>query len=55
MIDEKALNAAWENIPNYDVELNHLRLSIETYLSHLPKPSSPYEQAIMYRKLVEME
>ena len=54
-IDKKALEFAWENIPDADGEISHLEAAITTYLSHLPKPDAPYEQAILYRKLVGME
>lgn len=38
------------NICDYDA-----RQFLDAFISNLPKPDAPYDQAIMYRKLVGME
>lgn len=38
-----------------DNAITTLRLGIETFLSNLPKPSLPYDQALQYRKMTGME
>lgn len=59
MIDdhELALNAAcaeWNKVSSKWNDKS-VRGIIDTYLSALPKPETPYDQAILYRKLVGME
>lgn len=56
MIDENVYKIALEAPKGKGLTVEDgVRLFLETYLSKLPKPQSPYEQAILYRKLVGME
>ena len=59
-IDEEALEAAHYCIRGRTVNTPQqahraLRSAIETYLNALPKPATPFEQAIQYRKITGMD
>ncbi len=56
MIDEELLEKAYNNTNEaFLAGIGAFEQFLELYLSYLPKPSMPYDQAIAYRKLVGME
>lgn len=60
MIDEVALYAMYKSMSGMPVTgeghcMKTVRHGMGAYLSHLPTPESPYEQAALYRKMVGIE
>jgi hypothetical protein len=56
---EKAVSAAcakWDNLVSGlgRTMSREVRIGIKAYLAALPRPELPYDQAVLYRKLVGM-